>query len=69
MRAKRYELQFCYLEDSVRYPNPDVKWYSLQAGASRRRRRAVSNWWHKVNTNTEKKMFRLMDTKTGKVIR
>lgn len=67
MRAKRYEIQFSYLNDTVE-PG-ETKWYSMRTGSSRRRSRAVKNWWARVSNNQELKLFRLVDTKTGKVIR
>ena len=67
MRTKRYEIQFAYLSDTT--SKGEAKWYSLRSGASRRRNTAVKNWWTRVNNNQELKIFRLVDTKTGKVIR
>lgn len=68
MLKKRYEIQFAFIDDVTARGNKAM-WYSLSAGASRRRRKAVENWWDRVSNNQEFKIFRLMDTKTGKVIR
>lgn len=67
MRSKRYEIQFAYLEDTL--TGEGTKWYSLRNGASRSRRKAVKNWWEAVRTNQKQRLYRLVDTKTGKVIR
>lgn len=67
MRSKRYVIQKAYLADTL--TSKDAKWYTLHTGASRSRKRAVKNWWHIVNNNQQQCLYRLMDTKTGKVIR
>lgn len=67
MRRKRYQIEFAFLADAL--TKGPVKWYTLDSGAARRRGRAVDNWWHKASTNTERKIYRLVDTKTGEIVR
>ena len=67
MRAKRYVIEFAYLEDTL--TRGETKWYAIRRGSSRLRRKAVENWWDIVSNNQRQRIYRLMDTKTGKVIR
>jgi len=65
VRHKRYEIQFAYAED---FMTDSVKWYSMRTGSSRLRRRAVNNWVRIASNRQNTKVFRLVDTKTGKVL-
>ena len=62
---RRYVVQMAFLEDTL--VKGEVKWYTIGRHYTRRAV-AEARWWEKVSTNTDRKVYRLFDKRTGKVI-